>query len=530
MLAIFFAPRHGLGWARRAAHDRDVVRVAYAQMLKPDPHEWTFPLPMHNRFILSLWEPLIECDPVTGEPCPAAAAEWRWSDDRRILEIRLRPDGRWSNGDRVTASDFVRAWRRLIQKDLNCAAALFPVRNAESIHRGEIPDPSALGVEAVDELTLRVHLKAERSTFVAELADPLLVPIHVTTAEVLASKRVGATATRLITNGAFRLVQASAEGYRMEASPFYRERASVRLAGAEFVRADSPAMARLLLAVGRADIVEPPNRGGPAGLPTDRGVIEETEMSLMVTSLDLNSARGPLRDVRVRRALALAVDRAGAIASNDTDNYVSAHSWVPNMPGRPGLNLMREDPVEARRLLAEAGFPGGKDFPVLILPVNPRRENYGFLQTWTERWYRELGVRTYLSFDLPDKRKTRVERGEFDVLLGGLIATVPDAGDLLGIFADPKRFNVPQWADPEVSRMLDEANRRTGAERLEILERLERRVMDAVLTIPMLFQRRRTLVAAEVEGWYADPLGRQALRRLSIRSSEHLPPVGGGAH
>lgn len=516
MLAVFLAPRNDLPVLPRPAADRDVLRVAYIQLLTPDPHVWTFPLPAHNQFILSLWEPLIECDPETGQPQPAAAASWRWSDDRLTLDVRLRPDGRWSNGDPVTAHDFVRGWRRLIRQDLDCAAVLFPLRNAEAIHRGELPDVSQLGVEALDDLTLRIHLTAVRSTFVAELADPLLVPLHATTPAVLQEKVLTKNPSRLVTNGAFRLVRADAEGFRMEVSSNYHDRGGVRLRGVEFLRADGPATARLLVAVGRADIANPPNRGRPTGLPTRRCVTEETEMSMTITSLDLNITRGPLRDVRVRRALALAVNRAAAIDESDADRLVPAYSWVPDMPGRPSLALMREDAAEARRLLAEAGYPGGKGFPVLILPVNPRRENYAHLQAWTERWYRELGVRTYLSFDLPDKRKHRVNHGEFDVMMGGLIATVPDAGDLLGIFANPERFNAPHWANPEYTRLMGEANRQSGLARLALLEQLERGVMDDVPTIPMLFERRRTLLAVEVEGWYADPLGRQNLKRLAI--------------
>ncbi len=529
MLALFLGPRNDLAVLPRPVTDRDVLRVAYVQQLTPDPHVWTFPLPVNNQFILSLWEPLIECDPETGQPQAAAAVSWRWSDDRLSLDLRLRADGRWCNGEPVTAHDFVRGWRRLIRENLDCAAVLFPVQNAEAIHRGELADTSALGVEALDDFTLRIHLNAVRSTFVAELADPLLVPLHATTAAVLEKKTYRNAPGELITNGAFRLVRANAEGYGMALSPHYRDRNAVLLSGVEFIRADSFAMARLLVAVGRADIANPPYIGSPAGLPTTRCVTEETEMAMSVASLDLNKTRGPLRDVRVRRALALAMNRAGSIPESDSDRLVPAYSWVPDMPGRPSLALMREDAAEARRLLAEAGYPGGKGFPVLILPVNTRRVNYGYLQAWTERWYRELGVRTYLAFDPPGKQKLRFTSGEFDVMMGGLIATVPDAGDLLGIFAHPERFDAFHWVNPEIARLMGEANRKSGLERLALLEEIERSVMDDVPTIPMMFERRRTLLSIEVAGWYADPLGRQALKRLSITPIDHGEVHAGGS-
>lgn len=524
MLAVFLAPRRDLPVSPRPPEDRDVLRVAYAMPLTLDPQGWQFFQPTQNQLILSLWEPLIECDPETGQPLPAAAAGWRWSDDRLTLTLSLRPEGRWSNGDPVTAHDYVRSWRRLLSRETGWSGVLFPIRNAEAIHRGELRDPAALGVEALDDLTLRIHLNAVRSTLVAELADPLLVPLHQSSVPLLEAYDYVRTPGDLVTNGPFRLERAGPDGFRLAVSPHYRDRKSVALRGLEFVRTESPALARLLLAAGRVDVAIPPAAGAPGGLPTRRRVTEETETVLKILSLDFNLAREPLRDVRVRRALALAMNRADAIPESDRGRMVPAYSWVPDMPGRPALAAMREDAAEARRLLAEAGYPEGRGFPVLILPVNARHENYAYLHAWTDSWFRELGVRTYLALETGEGRKRRMEAGDYDVAINGILATVPDAGDLLSVFAHPERFNIPSWHNPEFTRLMAEANRTAGADRLALLEKFERRVMDEAVTIPTLFERRRTLLAIEVGGWYADPLGRQALKRLSIRPPEKGEP------
>jgi oligopeptide transport system substrate-binding protein len=201
---------------------------------------------------------------------------------------------------------------------------------------------------------------------------------------------------------------------------------------------------------------------------------------------------------------------------------------VPDMPGRPGLNLLKEDVAEARRLLAEAGYPGGRGFPVLVLPVVPSWRGYGYLQTWTDRWYRELGIRTYLAYEEDAKRKDRMKTGDYDIYYNGLLATVPDAGDMLATFAMPGVYNATRWENPEVTKLLARADCKEGAERLALLEQAERMVMAEVPTIPTMFEQRRTLLAIEVGGWYADPLGRQLLRHLSIRSipTEGPPMLG----
>jgi oligopeptide transport system substrate-binding protein len=322
-----------------------------------------------------------------------------------------------------------------------------------------------------------------------------------------------------VTNGAFCLQRADAEGFRLHRSRHYRDAAGVRLAGVQFTRVDSLKMARLLVAAGRVDMMGPIPEGRLAPLPTDRRTIEATEMALIVSSLDLNTSRGPLKDPRVRRALSLALDRAASIRAAGPNLMVPALAWVPDMPGRPGLKILREDPAEARRLLAEAGYPGGKDFPVLVMPVSPAWRSYTYLQDWTDSWYRELGIRTYMAYQTNAQRAELQKTGDYDIIFNGLIATVPDAGDMLGAFAMPGMYSASRWEDAETVRLMGQADRKTGTERLALLEQIERRVMDAVPTIPTVFEHRRTLLAAEVGGWYADPLGRQSLKRLSLESS-----------
>jgi ABC-type oligopeptide transport system substrate-binding subunit len=284
-------------------------------------------------------------------------------------------------------------------------------------------------------------------------------------------------------------------------------------------------MAQLLAAAGQVDVLSPVPGADPARFPTTRCLTEESELALVVSALDLNVTRGPLRDVRVRQALSLALDRAGSIQPQDRETMVPAFSWVPDMPGRPGLNLLREDADEARRLLAEAGYPGGRGFPVLVLPVVPSWRGYSYLQAWTDCWYRDLGIRTYLAYEKDAERKERRRAGNFDVFYNGLLATVPDAGDMLGTFALPGVYTASYWENPEVTRLLRLADCKEGAERLALLERAERMVMAEVPTIPTMFEQRRTLLAIEVGGWYADPLGRQLLRHLSIRAIPQEEPM-----
>lgn len=522
---VFFGPQEGLPVVPRPPADANVLRIAHVQYLLPDPHRQTAPVSAHNHFILSLWEPLVECDPATGRPQPAAAASWAWSEDRKVLTMKLRPDARWSNGDPVTAHDFVRGWLQLLQGDLEDAQVLFPLKNAEAYHRGELKDFRAVGMRAIDDFTLRLELSQIRSAFVAELADPLLSPFHPSNAKVMADKSYFRDPGALITNGPFRLADASQDGFSLQACGFYHDRADVRLAGVRFVRVGNLSIAPLLLAAGVVDIVSPMPYEESRTLPTNRPVKLAHELILGVSTIDINVTRGPLSDVRVRQALALALHRQENTAKFSPGRMVPAWSWIPSMPGRRGLKLLKEDADEARRLLAAAGFPGGKGFPVLTMSLPMWAEMDPYPAAWTEDWFRELGVRTHMTYEQPAlQRKLMKDQEDYDVAYGAVMATVPDAGDLLSAFLWPVQVSKTKWVNPDVVSLLNRANSQTGNERLATLEQAERLIMAAVPTVPVMFTRRQNLLAGEVQGWYEDPLARQSLKRLWLVSAEQTAP------
>ncbi len=525
--AVFLGPQNTLPSLDRSAADRDVLRVAFVQVLSPDPHRRSFPMPAQNLFTLGLWEPLVECDPLTGQPEPAAAQSWAWSDDHRTLVLRLRPAGRWSNGEAVTAHDFVRSWRRLLRQRIDVAQTLFGLRNAEAYHRGKLADPAEVGVRALDDLTLQVELEQVRSAFVAELADPLLAPMHASNDQILEQKAYLRTPASLVSNGPFYLTTASEENLMLATNPHYHARAGIRLAGVRFVRASNPSTSPLLLAAGVVDLVAPAPFGDFACPVGVRPVRAERELVFAVNAIDFNSTRGPLRDPRIRQALALALDRRTAIARHDPDRLVPAWSWVPSMPGRDGLVCLREDATEARRLLAEAGHPGGSGLPVFVMSVPVRMREDPYPRAWCDQWFRELGVKVYIAYEPPPLRSARMAAGDYDLIPNTLVATVPDASDLLSIFLWPPELSGTKWGDPEVVRLLHEANALSGPARLAMLEQAERRVMTSLPTVPTTFERRQALMADEVRGWYGDPLARQSLKRLWLvpdTTVDHLQP------
>ncbi|HBX72710.1 MAG TPA: peptide ABC transporter substrate-binding protein, partial [Halieaceae bacterium] len=125
-----------------------------------DPHVVTG-VP-ESKIIDALFEGLTRKNPWTLEPEPGAAASWEFSEDRRVITFHMQPEGRWSNGDPVTAHDFVWSWRRALDPAMGnlYAYMLYPVENAEAYATGKIDDPALVGVRALDDMTLEVTLNA----------------------------------------------------------------------------------------------------------------------------------------------------------------------------------------------------------------------------------------------------------------------------------------------------------------------------------------------------------------------------------
>lgn len=518
-LLVLFSGRFGsLKVERRTDADRGFLRVACTQPVSPDPQWRNYTLTQYNQFMLSLWEPLVECDPVTGQPRPAAAESWQWSPDQLTVTVRLRANGRWSNGDPVVAGDFVRSWLRLLKQNPEFAEILAPLKNVRAFLKGQLKAGQRVGVYAIDDHTLQIDLEKPRSTLMMELADPVLSPLHKTNGAVFVAQSYFKDTASLITNGPFRLLQANDNGYRMEANSFYWDAVNVKLQGLQFVRADGPSVGELMLAAGIVDFLAPTPPGKARGMLTDRAVVVKSEFEPTVNSININTARPPLGDVRVRQALALALNREASIEAHDPGHLIPAWSWVPEMPGRAGLTLLKEDPVEARRLLAAAGYPGGRGFPVLQWAMMKQIRPNRFANDWAEHWFRELGVRTYITYEDSTEYEHRMKAGDYDLSYSRITATVPDAGDLLGVFTWPVEMTGTNWSNQEVTEWLASANAAEGTEHLALLEKVERRVMSELCCVPVMFERRQTMLGGEVRGWYADPLSRQNFKRLYLES------------
>jgi oligopeptide transport system substrate-binding protein len=352
--------------------------------------------------IMALMEGLAQYHPETCEAAPATAERWEISADQRTWTFHLRRDARWSNGDPVTAKDFAWAYRRMLNPALGAeyASMLFVLRNAEAYYNGKEKDFAAVGVEARDDHTLVLTLAQPVAYLDKLVCHAAWYPLHPNTVT-----RFGGETTRgsawtkpgnYVGNGPFLLDEwVPNKLIRVRRSPTYWDHATVWLNDVVFYPIDSTDAEERMFRAGQLHVTASipiekiaVYKNDPALAPLLR---QETNLATYVYRF--NTTRPPFNDVRVRQALAFAIDRQRIVERVAKGGQTPAQSLTPpNTAGFTAQSRVPHDPERARQLLAEAGFPGGRGFPAFEILFNTNEGHRQIAEAIQQMWRTELGV------------------------------------------------------------------------------------------------------------------------------------------
>jgi oligopeptide transport system substrate-binding protein len=467
-----------------------------------------------------LFEGLLTLD-AHGKAVPGIAARWDISEDGRVYTFALRPDLKWSDGQPLTARDMAFSLKRLA--DPNVARSML-ASYVESITgggpalRGEA-SPGDLGVVALDDSTLRIELTRPTAYFLRVLASPAFAPVP-----AHAIQQHGSAWTQpgnLVSNGAFRLAEWIPQDYvRLERNPYFRQASQVGLDGVTYHPLDDLNTGFRRFRAGELDAMVnfPPDKLDwiRANMP---GALRLSP-SLGLYVYVVNNQRPPLDDVRVRRALSLAVDRETIterlIRTGDKPAWgiipPGIEDFPPPLPDPMGDAPMAARQAAARALLAEAGVASSLTITLLY---HTSEEHKRVAVALASMW-KAIGVNAELINAERQVVNATLRQGDFDLGRAAWFAGIDDAFGLLNYFLSDSPANVSRYSSPQFDRLVAQANQTMdSAARARLLRQAEQVVVRDQASIPIFYYVSRRLVSTRVRGWEDD-------NQSAIRSSRYL--------
>ncbi len=487
-----------------------------------DPH--LFDSATEFNLLAALFEGLTAFDEKTATPVPGTAERWETSADGLTYTFHLRAGAKWSNGDRVTARDFAWSFERYLSPALASiyAYTLWPIRGAQDFNSGKTKTFSEVGVTVVDDATLRLTLARPAPYFLSILAT--VMPLHRASVEQAgrADDRTSPWARpgKLVGNGAFTFTEWRPNA-RVVATknPHYWGAAQNHLERVVFFPIEKSDIEELNFRAGQLHITfdVPPSK-----IPVYRKEAPERlrlDPLMSIFYVNFNATKPPFTDVRVRRALALALDRAAITATVFNGARQPATTLVPpNCGAYVGPAGQREDLAAARELLAAAGFPGGKDFPVLPMLVRNDAAMPKVAEVIQAMWRRELGVKITIE---PSEQKTWIETQNalrHTLALRGWTGDFPDPTNFLDGFRTGHGSNAHGWSNAAYDRLLDQAaDTLDPTARFALLRQAEALLLDEAGLAPLYYGARAYLIHPAVRNWEPAPMGIHRYQLVELR-------------
>lgn len=505
-------------------HETRALRIGnHAEPDSLDPHR-SEGVPARN-IQRDLFEGLVSED-AAGNLVPGVAERWETSADGLRWTFHLRDDARWSNGDPVTAEDFVFSFRRAVSPGTNgiVSETLLPIRNAGAILRGVV-DPQALGVNAAGEFELVIDLEAPTPYLLGIFTHPSTFPVHATS--VRAEENWARPGT-LVSNGAYRLVEWRVHSHiTLERNPYYRDVENVAIHHVQYLPIEDERAELARFEAGDIHITY--------GVPTGRLEWLEANYpeSLQVHPwfgiyyLGLNTTRPPLDDARVRRALSLVIDRELLASEIAGSGETPAYNWIPAVAGYTSgtphwAQWSREERVSrARELLRAAGFKQGEPLAVELL-YSTRDRDKRIVTAVASMWKTALGVETVLrNQEWKVYLQTRRRLDSTQVFRSGWIGEYPDPNTFAEILHSDHRMNEYGWRNSRYDALLEKAAHTSDTQaRYALFSRAEKEIQQDVPLIPLFHYAKARLVSPMVTGYQGNFMDHHFTKHYAWKTSE----------
>lgn len=457
----------------------------------------------------ALFEGLITFHPTEDLAAPGGVAlELIPDETSTVWTVKLRPDAKWSDGHPVTAEDFAFSYERILTPDLGAkySSMLYFMKGAEDFNLSKTKDFSNVGLRVIDPHTLEVTLRGP-TPFFPELLKHYTwypVPKH-KVLEYGTIAQIGnpwSKPENLVSNGPFRIKSFRRNDHiELERNPHYWNAENVSINGIRYLPISNIFTEARMFRDGQLhvtysaapEVVDLMKKVDPSAV--------RQEPYLGTVLYRFNTTRAPLDDVRVRRALSMSLDRE-AICDNVFRGFTPAYGMTPPMDGYDPPHGVSFDPEAAKKLMEEAGFPGGKDFPRLKLLI-ASRETAATLATAVQAMWRDhLGVEVEIENKEWTAYIVATQEKNYDIVAGGWIGDYIDPLTFLEMWTPGNGNNNTGWDSPEFMAKIEESFEITDTTgRFEILREAEEIFLEDAPVAPIAWWGKNYLLHPSVKGW-----------------------------
>ncbi len=484
-----------------------------------------------SKILRALFEGLVRADDSTLEVQPAVAKKWNISECGKKYIFFLDENAKWSDGSSVVANDFVFAWRRAVNPTIAAeyASLLYVIKNARAIASGKEKDLSKLGVKAIDKHTLYVELENRCSYFLSLLYHNVFFPLHEKTlVKFGADKFPNAVWTKpenMVSNGAFVLSEWSINRkVSVRRNKYYRDCSSIKLNGIDFFPISNLNTEDRAFRAGQLHMTDSacPHRiesilkNSPQNFRSDKW--------LGTYYYVFNTKRKPFDDARVRKALSLVINRQAIIDNFLKAKQVPAFSLVPDGCGgmKTSAKIQNVENIAlAKKLLADAGYPNGKGFPIVKITYNVSEQHKPIAEAIQQMWKTHLGINAQLyNLSWPAYLSARRNK-DFDVARASWIGDFAEPETFLDMFTSASALNHASWSNEKFDFLMAKASRvESKQERLQCLSKAEAVLIDSAPIIPIYFYSRVYQILPVVKNWHENLLDYRDYKGVYLQTEE----------
>lgn len=458
---------------------------------------------------------------------PGLAEKWDIQDNGKKYIFHLRDGLKWTDNTPITAKDFKYGILRVLDPTVGSSYSYhaYCIKNGKAYNTKKAKAED-VGVKVIDDKTLEIDLEYPVPYFLDILSWHLLLPLK----EDMVTKNANGWANdpnTIISNGPFKITEWKHNDYMLlEKNPNYWDAQNVKLEKLKLVMITNNNTALTAYKTGDIDLI------------TD---IPPVQLQSLLTSGEaksnpqlgpyffcINVTKKPLDDARVRKALALAIDREALVKTVTRGGQKPAVGFIPSgIPDGGSEKDFRSNGksyiettanvVEAKKLLAEAGFPDGKGFPEISFLYNTSDVHKSVAEAIQAMWKKNLGINIKLTNQEWKVFITTRTQGDYEIARHGYFADFFDPGSLFDLWTTGSPNNDAKYSNPKYDQLVTQAAKEQDTvKRSQLYHDAEDILMDEMPVIPLYYYTQNYMLKSNIKGLHLSPLGWSFFRSVTI--------------